>query len=99
MKMDHHCPWINNCVGHFNHGKIEPFVNVIFVDDINQAINDYVLFQEMLFCFRAFRRLPILCSFGLCASNRNPSHDSLLRVKQGKLITNLIFNHLPYNKH
>ncbi|XP_005104338.1 palmitoyltransferase ZDHHC6 isoform X2 [Aplysia californica] len=21
MKMDHHCPWINTCCGHFNHGN------------------------------------------------------------------------------
>lgn len=26
MKMDHHCPWINTCVGHYNHGHFAAFL-------------------------------------------------------------------------
>lgn len=31
LLIDHHCPWINNCVGHFNHGH---FIRFLFFVDV-----------------------------------------------------------------
>ncbi|CAL1527464.1 unnamed protein product [Lymnaea stagnalis] len=49
MKMDHHCPWINTCCGHFNHGNFCWFLLfapigcihalTIFVPSIYRALN------------------------------------------------------------
>lgn len=29
--MDHHCPWINNCVGHYNYGHFVRFVTWVTI--------------------------------------------------------------------
>ncbi|KAG6337063.1 hypothetical protein ID866_2016 [Astraeus odoratus] len=31
LRMDHHCPWVNNCIGHFNHGH---FIRFLFYVDV-----------------------------------------------------------------
>ncbi|GIX79122.1 palmitoyltransferase ZDHHC6 [Caerostris darwini] len=49
MKMDHHCPWINNCCGHFNHAKFALF--------LISAVCGCILSSTLLFIglYRAFR--------------------------------------------
>ncbi|CAL4122545.1 unnamed protein product, partial [Meganyctiphanes norvegica] len=54
MKMDHHCPWINNCVGHFNHSSFTLFLfwavvgctqaTVILASSIYRAIHRLKLY-------------------------------------------------------
>ncbi|KAJ1677020.1 Palmitoyltransferase, partial [Spiromyces aspiralis] len=33
--MDHHCPWVNNCIGHYNHGH---FLRFIYSVDVTCSI-------------------------------------------------------------
>lgn len=40
MKMDHHCPWINTCCGHFNHGY---FVYFLFFAPLGCLHSTYIL--------------------------------------------------------
>ena len=53
LKMDHHCPWINACVGHHNH---PPFVKFLFFLTIGciHAIVINVCFLYYLFNYVSF---------------------------------------------
>lgn len=55
MKMDHHCPWINNCCGHLNHAYFTSFLllaplgcshaAIIFIMTMYTQLYDRVGFQ------------------------------------------------------
>ena len=44
--MDHHCPWINNCVGHNNHGH---FVGFLFFAVVGCAQASLVLSMSLYY--------------------------------------------------
>ena len=60
MKMDHHCPWINTCCGHLNHGNFclflvfAPFGCIhavcILVPAIYRALNFVSIFYMIHLC-------------------------------------------------
>uniref|UniRef100_A0A1A8K0J8 Palmitoyltransferase n=1 Tax=Nothobranchius kuhntae TaxID=321403 RepID=A0A1A8K0J8_NOTKU len=46
LKMDHHCPWLNNCVGHFNHRYFFSFCLYMTLGCIYCSISSINMFLE-----------------------------------------------------
>ncbi|XP_077992839.1 palmitoyltransferase ZDHHC16-like [Glandiceps talaboti] len=49
LKMDHHCPWLNNCIGHYNHRYFVQFCVFTSLGTTYLAIAVWPLFYEEYF--------------------------------------------------
>ncbi|XP_066932121.1 palmitoyltransferase ZDHHC16B-like [Clytia hemisphaerica] len=44
LKMDHHCPWMNNCIGHFNHRYFVSFCIFMWFGTVYVSSSSFDLF-------------------------------------------------------
>lgn len=59
LNQDHHCPWINNCVGHLNHRYFFQFCFFLTIGAFYAASFGFTEFQHYLFGRKAFTYLDL----------------------------------------
>ena|SRR3984957_10185129 len=75
LSQDHHCPWVNNCIGHFNYGH---FIRFLFYVDVTCSYHLAMVTQRVLDSFAPPYWVPLtslirsaatinFCFFLLCA--------------------------------
>lgn len=76
MKMDHHCPWINNCCGHINHAYFTSFLllaplgcshaAIIFIMTMYTQLYERVSLKNTTLGGILFYLSPVHIGFSLC---------------------------------
>lgn len=97
MKMDHHCPWINTCVGHYNHGHFTAFL----ASAVGGCCVSFVILSSWVATVLSLKPLPfpspefytiILVVFSIGASVGVVLAVGMLLCVQVNVFNTLIFN-------
>jgi palmitoyltransferase len=60
LNQDHHCPWINNCVGHLNHRYFFQFCFFLTIGSFYASTLGFTEYQHYLFGQKIFSYLDLL---------------------------------------
>ena len=52
LRMDHHCPWLNNCVGHCNHRYFFSFCFFMTLGCVYRRCRSWDFFQRLMLPLR-----------------------------------------------
>ncbi|XP_076025727.1 palmitoyltransferase ZDHHC16B [Genypterus blacodes] len=58
LKMDHHCPWLNNCVGHFNHRYFFSFCLYMTLGCLYCSISSQTMFLDAYNAVESYYQTP-----------------------------------------
>ncbi|CAF1096799.1 unnamed protein product [Rotaria sordida] len=73
LNQDHHCPWINNCVGHLNHRYFFQFCFFLTLGAFYAATLGFSEFQHYLFGKKMFSYLDLILGQSLNEAEISPS--------------------------
>ncbi|XP_065641930.1 palmitoyltransferase ZDHHC16-like [Hydra vulgaris] len=85
LKMDHHCPWMNNCIGFYNHRYFVSFCIFMWMGTLYVSLSTY-----SIFIYHSFNPKMLL-------KNSFPFSDSVLPLVQ-KLVGNQNVTDIITNK-
>lgn len=78
--IDHHCPWINNCVGHYNYGH---FIRFLFFVDVACSYHIAMVTRRVLYASKGgywVRSNLCLCRMQINERQDEPSTLELIMI-------------------